>query len=152
MPNIQKVDCDSKVIYGLEVRTKNVDEINSNTQKIASLWGRFFSEILPKLAEGALVYGVYSNYESDAMGEFTVLAGADSLESTEGLASVTLEEGKYLRFPVKGEMPQAIIETWGKVWAYFDDPSIDERRSFETDYEQYISEDEAAIYIGVHYF
>ena len=25
MPNIRKVDCQAKVIYGLEVRTKNVD-------------------------------------------------------------------------------------------------------------------------------
>lgn len=152
MPNIRKVDCQAKVIYGLEVRTKNVDEMNSDTQKIAPLWEKFFAEIMPKLLEGASVYGVYSHYESDAMGEFTVLAGADALESTEGLASITLDEGKYLRFPVKGEMPQAIIETWIKVWAYFEDPSIDERRSFETDFEQYISEDEAAIYIGVHYF
>ena len=151
MPNIQKVELEAKSITGLQIRTKNTDEMNSETQKIAPLWGRFFTEVMPTLTEGASVYGVYSNYESDAMGAFDVLVGVDSLEKTEEMQTVTLEEGKYLKFPVKGEMPQAIIEAWAKVWAYFEDPSIDEKRAFETDFEHYISEDEAAIYIGVHY-
>ena len=151
MPNIKKVELEAKCITGLQIRTKNTDEMNSETQKIAPLWGRFFTEVMPTLTEGASVYGVYSNYESDAMGAFDVLVGVDSLEKTEEMQTVTLEEGKYLKFPVKGEMPQAIIEAWAKVWAYFEDPSIDEKRAFETDFEHYISEDEAAIYIGVHY-
>jgi len=46
MPNIQKVDCQAKVIYGLEVRTKNVDEMNSDTQKIAPLWEKIIAIIL----------------------------------------------------------------------------------------------------------
>ena len=60
--------------------------------------------------------------------------------------------GLYLKFSAKGEMPQAIIDGWGKVWAYFEDPSIDERRAYEIDFEVYTSADEAEIYIGVHYF
>jgi len=49
-------------------------------------------------------------------------------------------------------MPQAIIDVWGQVWAYFEDPSIDEKRAYETDFELYISADEAEIYIGVNYY
>ena len=152
MPNIQKVEVQAKTVTGLQVRTKNADEMNPDTQKIAPLWGRFYREVLPTLGEGATVYGVYYHYESDAQGEFDVLVGADSLEVTEEMKSVELQAGKYLMFPVKGELPQAIIETWMQIWAYFEDPSIDERRAYETDFERYISENEVEIYIGVHYF
>ena len=68
MPNIKKVEIESKTVKGLQVRTKNADEMNPETQKIAPLWGRFFNEVLPTLGEGATVYGVYHNYESDATG------------------------------------------------------------------------------------
>jgi predicted transcriptional regulator YdeE len=151
MPNIKKVDIESNTVTGLQVRTKNADEMNQETQQIAPLWGRFFHEMLPSLKEGATVYGVYHNYESDAMGEFDVLVGADALAVTEEMKSVEVQEGKYLMFPVKGELPQAIIDTWMQVWAYFEDPSIDEKRAYETDFELYKSEDEVDIYIGVTY-
>lgn len=153
MPNIKKVELTAKSIKGLQVRTKNIDEMNTETQKIALLWGKFFAEVLPALEPSPpSLYGVYFNYESDAMGEFDVLVGSDALEEGGEIKSVTLEAGKYLMFPVKGDMPQAIIDVWGQVWAYFEDPSVDERRAFETDFERYISQTEAEIYIGVHYF
>ncbi len=152
MPNIRKVELQSVKIKGLQVRTNNANEIHPETQKIAPLWERFFQEVMPTLKEGSTVYGVYHNYASDANGDFDVTVGADVLEVTEEMKEVTLEEGRYLVFPVKGELPQAIIDTWQQVWAYFDDPSIDEHRAYETDFEKYISEDEVEIFIGVHYF
>jgi len=151
MPNIKKVEVERKRVKGLQVRTKNVDEMNLETQKIAPLWGRFYNEVLPTLEEGATVYGVYHHYESDAMGEFDVLVGADKLSVTEEMKSVELQAGKYLMFPVKGELPQAIIDTWMQIWAYFEDPSIDEKRAYKTDFELYKSADEVEIYIGVTY-
>jgi len=150
MPNTTKVELSAKTISGLQTRTQNTDEMNPETQKIAPLWGKFYAELMPTLKEGTALYGVYTNYESDADGMFDVFVGSE--QDAEGLVSVTLQEGRYLRFPVKGEMPQAIIETWKQVWAYFEDPSIDERRAYETDFEHYISMNEAGIYIGVHYF
>ena len=151
MPNIKKVEIQAKTIKGLQVRTKNSDEMNPDTQKIAPLWGRFFHEILPTLSKDAMVYGVYHNYESDAHGTYDLLVGADVMEMTDEMKTVDIKEGKYLVFPVKGEFPQAIMDTWIQVWAYFEDPSIDERRAYETDFEKYISKDEVEIYIGVHY-
>jgi len=151
MPNIKKVEIESNRVMGLQVRTKNTDEMNPETQKIAPLWGRFFNEVMPTLEESATVYGVYHNYESDATGEFDVLVGTDALVVTDEMKSVELQAGKYLMFPVKGELPQAIIETWMQIWAYFEDPSIDERRAYETDFELYKSADEVEIYIGVTY-
>ena len=151
MPNIKKVEIESIIVKGLQVRTKNADEMNLETQKIAPLWGRVFNEILPTLDEGATVYGVYHNYEPDADGEYDVLVGADAINATDEMKSVELQAGKYLMFPVKGELPKAIIDTWMQVWAYFEDPSIDEKRAYETDFELYKSADEVEIYIGVDY-
>ena len=150
MPNITKVELSAKTIRGLKTRTQNADEMNPETQKIAPLWGKFYTDIMPTLNEGTALNGVYTNYVSDADGMFDVLVGSE--EGGESLASVTLQEGRYHMFPVKGEMPQAMIDAWKRVWAYFEDPSIDERRAYETDFERYISMNEAEIYIGVHYF
>lgn len=152
MPNIKKVELTAKSVQGLQIRTNNLDEMNPKDQKIAPLWGRFYEEILPKLSADAQVYGVYYNYASDAQGDFDVLVGADRLELTDEMQRVSLEEGQYLMFPVKGELPLAIVETWKKVWAYFEDESIDERRNYMTDFELYKSADEVEIYIGVNYF
>jgi len=151
MPNIKKIEIQAKTIKGLQVRTTNSDEMNPDTQKIAPLWGRVFHEILPTLSKDAMVYGVYDNYESDAHDTYDLLVGADVMEMTDEMRTVDIKEGKYLVFPVKGELPQAIIDTWQQIWAYFDDPSIDERRAYETDFEKYLSEDEVEIVIGVHY-
>ena len=156
MPNIKKIEIYTKTITGLKIRTKNADEMNPKTQKIAPLWGRFFSEILPKLEPSPpSLYGVYSNYESDASGAYDLLVGVKSLdiESSlrEELVDVQIEEGKYLVFPVKGELSTEVIKVWGQIWAYFEDPSVDERRAYKTDFEHYLSEDTAEIYIGVTY-
>lgn len=150
MPNILKVDVETKTIYGLKSRTKNHDEMDHETQKIPSLWGRYHTEVFPTVEEGRALYGVYHNYEYDRYAEYDILVGSE--QPLEESASVTLHEGRYLRFPAHGVRPQAIVDAWQQVWAYFDDPSIDERRAYETDFEHYISEDEAHIYIGVHYF
>lgn len=151
MPNIKKVELSSRTITGLQIRTKNIDEMNPETQKIAPLWGKFYADIMPSIQEGTALYGVYHNYESDAMGEYDLLIGAEILEKEGELTSVYIKAGHYLVFSVKGELPQAIMDAWSKVWAYFEDPSIDERRAYETDFELYTSKTEAEIYIGVHY-
>ena len=147
---MQKVKLENRTIIGLKVRTKNEDEMNPNTQKIGSLWQNFFTNIMPSLGETPPpLYGVYSNYESDANGEFDVLVGAESVELLDAREKVILEEGTYLCFKAKGELPQAVIETWGEIWAYFSDENSKEKRAYRTDFELYLSKDEAEIYIGV---
>ena len=147
---MKKVNLKNKTVTGLKTRTKNSDEMNPEVAKIGLLWQSFFSDVLPTLKEQNVpMYGVYTNYESDAMGEFDVLVGVEDLEISAELTSVTLAEGKYLCFESKGDMPQAIIETWGEIWAYFSDENCKDVRLYKTDFEKYISKDEAEIYIGV---
>ena len=152
MPNIKKVELSTKVIKGLQTRTKNADEMDEETRKIAPLWGRFFSDIMPKLGDTPPpLYGVYANYESDATGMYDLLIGAEGLDEGSDLKDVTIEAGRYLVFPVKGDLSTEVIKVWGQIWAYFEDVSIDEKRVFKTDFELYTAMDEAEIYIGVHY-
>ncbi len=140
----------SKTITGLKVRTTNEAEMNLKSAKIGALWQSFLSDIMPRLGETPPpLYGVYSNYESDAMGAFDILVGAESLQKDSVLERVNLAEGKYLCFEANGELPQAIIDTWDEVWAYFSDENCKEKRAYNTDYEYYISQAEANIYIGV---
>ena len=147
---MQSIHVKSKTIIGLKARTKNEDEMNPEVAKIGALWQDFFSNIMPTLGETPPpLYGVYSNYESNAHGEFDVLVGAEEVKQTEERASVDLEEGKYLCFKAKGELPQAVIETWGEIWAYFSDENCKDVRVYKTDFEKYISKDEAEIYIGI---
>jgi predicted transcriptional regulator YdeE len=92
------------------------------------------------------VYGVYSEYESDASGEFTVTVGTKSDGLTK--SNVSIKSGTYLVFPANGPMPTAIIDAWKAVWEHFSHAQI-YTRSFETDFEEYIGQDLAMIYIGI---
>ena len=151
---MQVVEMKSFTVHGLSVRTKNANEMQPATAKIGQLWGDFFQHIIPKLKEGALSYGVYSQYESDFNGEFDVLAGADSASvldaaDREGLDSVVIADGTYLVFSKKGAVPQAVIEAWGDVWDYFSAKDCPHQRAYKTDFECYSNMDEVSIHISI---
>jgi len=145
------VQFEEKIIKGISTRTNNADEMNTDTAKIATLYNNFDEKVPVDYKNGACVYGVYFNYESDALGEFSVLAGADKL-STENLADledIILQSGKYMVFKNTGEMPQAVIETWGEIWAYFSDQNLEYQRAYLTDFEFYKNQNEVEVYIGI---
>ena len=144
---MKQIELKAKTIHGLKVRTTNEKEMNPETAQIGGLWGAFFEKVMPNVPEGTVGYGVYTNYESDAMGAFDVLVGTEV--EIAGLESVTLQSGKYLCFEAKGTLPQAVIETWGEIWNYFTAADCPHKRAFDTDFEYYLSESEAEIYIGI---
>lgn len=94
------------------------------------------------------VFGVYSDYESDANGFYTVTAGVAGANEMKELNSVKINSGNYLIFKDKGELPKAIIDAWEAVWDYFKVNSL-YKRCFMTDFETYSDGDEVAIYIGI---
>jgi len=138
-----------KIIYGISTRTKNIDEMNPQTAKIGAIWQKFYQTVECE----EKVYGVYYNYESDANGEFDVLAGYET--SNEKLESVKIEKGKYLVFHKTYEenndnsTVQAIIETWGKIWEYFSNENSQYKRAYRTDFEYYKNQNEIEIYISI---
>ena len=144
------VQVNEKTISGISVRTKNSDEMQPQTSKIGGLWQQFHQEIAPNLKESATVFGVYYNYESDASGEFSVMAGSDKVAESKSsdLENVKIKSGKYLVFKGTGEMPQVVINTWSKIWDYFSADTPDYQRAYTTDFELYKSQDEIEIYIA----
>ncbi|MBP5125311.1 GyrI-like domain-containing protein [Pseudomonas protegens] len=139
-------------VAGLQVRTLNAAEQQADSARIGPMWQRFyveglFDKISPRQAD-SFVYGVYSNYESDASGHFDVTAGVALEGACADYPSVAVQGGDYLVFSAKGAMPDCVIQTWGLIWAYFqDNPQV--RRAFATDFEVYTSTDSVAIYIGI---
>ncbi len=147
------VEIDEKVIYGLSTRTTNANEMNLETAKIGKTWQKFDNEVTVDYQGGERVYGVYYNYESDANGEFDVLAGCT--KENNSLDKAVIQKGKYLVFETKAKTPddnsriQAVIETWGKVWKYFGDESSEYKRAYKTDFEYYKNQSEIDIYISL---
>ena len=147
------VDIKERNILGITARTNNTNEQSPVTGKLKALWGGFFENGLmskiPNQKENSPMFGVYSSYESDFNGDYTVTVGMEI--SSHDIASeykeVKIEGGKYLLFRAKGEMPQVVIDTWKKVWEYF--PTSNIERKYSTDFELYKSEDEVEIYIAV---
>jgi predicted transcriptional regulator YdeE len=93
-----------KAINGLSIRTDNATEMDPNKGKIGALWQAFDESVPVDYKSGERVYGVYSNYESDHTGKFTVLAGFDgtSFPSNISMEKITIPEAKYLVFTHKG--------------------------------------------------
>ena len=132
-------------VTGFSTNTQNTDEFNQKTAKLPNLWDQFYSS---ELASTANRFGVYSNYESDTNGLYTVTAGVTGDLDHTTLDSVKVHAGNYLVFQGKGPMPQAIVEVWQQIWAYFaaENPY---QRNFISDFEAYSGADEIAIYIGI---
>lgn len=136
---------ESFVVTGLSIRTQNSEEFNENTAKLPGLWNQVCSSVLSYHAN---LYGVYSDYESDANGLYTVTVGIASEEPCPKFGSVAITAGKYLVFHGKGSMPATVIETWKQVWDYFTEEGR-YQRCFMTDFEAYRNGDEVDIYIGI---
>jgi len=137
-------------VSGLTARTTNHEENDPATARLGTLWDRFFGEetyrSTPHRTHDARIFGVYSGYESDASGAFDVTVGVAVSDAAGGAA--TVEAGDYLIFTGQGEMPQMVIDTWQRIWQYFDaHPTI--TRRYRSDFEAYDGPDKVAIHIGV---
>jgi len=91
------------------------------------------------------MYGVYSDYESDASGNYKVTVG---VEVTKPKNAIVIEDKKYLVFTKQGELPMVVVELWEEIWAYFEKNSEYER-AFEIDFEKYAKEDEVEIFVSI---
>ncbi len=147
------VEIGPKVIYGILTRTTNANEMNPETAKIGETWQKFNHKVAVDYQKGERVYGVYFNYESDAKGEFDVLAGCE--KENNSLDKVSIQKGTYLVFEAKAKTPdnnariQAVISAWGEVWEYFDDENSEYKRTYKTDFEYYKNQSDIDICISI---
>lgn len=132
-------------VTGLSTKTQNTDEFNEKIAKLPSLWQQFYSS---DLAANANIFEVYSDYESDANGFYTVTVGVTDDSKLAEFGSVKIQAGNYLVFQGTGPMPSTVVETWKQIWDYFEAES-NYQRSFISDFEAYSGSDKVAIYIGI---
>lgn len=142
-PHIKKVE--SFLVTGFSVETQNKDEFNPETAKIPSVWQQVYASNLPSVGD---IYGVYSDYESDANGLYTLTVGIASNETRTQDTSVIIQAGKYLVFEGRGPMLIMVIATWQQIWTYFED-NHDYQRQYVTDFEIYAGPEQVDIYIGI---
>lgn len=137
------------MIAGISTITNNKFELESENGKIRQLWEEYFANDVYKKtfdkANSDFMYGVYSNYESDASGNYKVTV---DVEVTKPKNAIVIEDKKYLVFTKQGELPMVVVELWEEIWAYFEKNSEYER-AFEVDFEKYAKEDEIEIFVSI---
>jgi predicted transcriptional regulator YdeE len=148
------VATDAFLVVGIRARTTHRIEAVDQTAKIPALWQRFFvdgvsNKIPERLPEPAAI-AVYSEYENDDRGPYSLLIGhkVRTLDQTpKGMAGVLVPAGRYLCFTVIGPLPDAPRASWQEIRRFFD-LSHEYERAYTVDFEIY-RPDEIEIYVAV---
>lgn len=131
-------------LAGVGARTDNKREAGSDGC-IPGLWQNFMRAGLSELSgarQPQYVYVLYTDYESDVNGAYTVLIGhewdselsASAIEAE--LTASTLPASRYIVFKAAGApLPQLVIEAWQYIWAWFE--SSPHTRTYTGDFERY---------------
>lgn len=123
-------------IVGLQMRTSNA--LGKGDVDIPALWEKFLSEnIMDQIPSKTSneVIALYTDYENDYTQDYTIVIGCpvSGLEEVpEGLVMRTIPAGRYEEFQAVGDHPQALIQTWDKIWS-----SKNLKRTYTGDYEVY---------------
>lgn len=152
------VELPAKHVAGIDIRTTNQDGMEA----IAEMWNTYYSSEYPQRTPGkihpSVSLGVYSDYESNETGAYTLMAGTEiaspDLELPEGMKVQTLPAAKYAVFTSrKGPLAEVVTEVWARIWEWSHEPG--NKRAFTRDFEWYderslnMEEAQVDIYIAV---
>ena len=115
-------------VIGIEARTNNSQEATGGGA-IPKQWQRLFMENLlgqiPDRLDQSII-AVYSDYASDANGDYTYVLGAKVKPGTKapnGMVAVSIPAGKYLEFvTAKGPGAEVLPPAWRQIYGYFRGP------------------------------
>ena len=136
---------------GITIRTHNDPGPNDPNASITDLWMSFGSKVSP-LIQKDVCYGIYTDYESDNTGAYSVSATVEvdsPDDAPDGLDVKTTPAGSYMRFSNKGTMPEVVAQTWMEIWNYFGKQGCPHERAYLGDIEEYPSDKEVIIYVGL---
>lgn len=148
-------------IAGVSVRTTNEQETGPNGQ-LSMLWNTYFQSGIAERIQASnphLIYALYTHYESDASGAYTVILGHEmgdqhNPQALEGLAHTVIPEAQYMIFRTKrGPVFEVVAGAWQQIWSFFEDSSVE--RTYSGDFELYDSREfdpndaEIDIYIAI---
>jgi predicted transcriptional regulator YdeE len=107
-------------IIGISTRTTNKD--NKAQQDLGQLWGEFYSEnIFEKIPNklSNVVLSIYTDYTSDFTEDYTTIIGipVSTLdEIPNGLIGREFKAENFQKFTAKGELPDAVVNSWIDIW------------------------------------
>ncbi len=150
------------MLIGITTQTNNTNESDTASAKIALTVQTYFHEGLAHRIQNrqnpGVTYSVYTNYASDASGEYTYFIGevvTDLTDAPQGLTAIHIPQQRYVKFtngPAK--MPDVCIQAWRDIWQMT--PSdLGGERAYIADFEIYDeraqdpAHTELDIYVGI---
>jgi predicted transcriptional regulator YdeE len=154
------IQLDGFEIIGIAARTNNSKEAGPDAA-LPKLWQRAMQEHVldrvPDITDPNL-YAVYTDYASDADGDYTLVLGAKARSGANppaGMITRAVPAGRYAVFPSeRGPVGKVVVETWKRIWAYYQSPA-NGLRAYCADFELYDqraanpTNAQVDIYIGV---
>jgi len=132
-----------KKVIGIEIRTSNQLEGHQSTARIPKAWQKFYDEKvleqIPNKAHKKVVLGVYTHYDSDHNGKYSLILGTEVTtldDIPEGMVGITAVPAKYLEFNAEGPVPDIVVSSWQYIWKYFSQHT-EYQRTYTTDFEVY---------------
>lgn len=142
--NQQNSQLPAMEITGFSTRTTNAQEFGAGAS-LPQLWETYFKSNLSAqsgLNNPHLIYALYTDYESDANGAYTVIIGHErskgSVEGEQNGERAFIPESNYMVFTTeKGPVFEVVAQAWGEIWAFFEKSTI--KRAYTGDFELYDS-------------
>ena len=162
MKHLKIVQKNAMKVIGIEVRTSNKDEADTQKARIPQLWQRFFQEDIvekiPHKAPSGHILAMYTDYKSDEHGPYTAVIGCEVTnfeELPQGLVAKMLPESSYALFTTqRGPLTTIVGDAWKEIWQLR--PSqLGGSRRFSADFEMYTEKSldpqnaEVDIYIAI---
>jgi predicted transcriptional regulator YdeE len=131
-------------LVGISVRTNNNCELDPTTSKIGITMQRFFAQNINNKISNPIdsdrILAVYTNYESDFMGDYTYFIGREvtSFEGlNNGLEPLTIPHQVYAKFTSEvGKIPDVVIDMWKQIWQ-MRAVNLGAERAYVADFEDY---------------
>lgn len=124
-------------IIGISTRTSNQN--NQAQQDLANLWQRFFAENITENIPNKIsseIISIYTDYSSDFTGDYTTIIGipvSNLDEIPTGMIGRDFPAETFQIFTAKGEMPNAVLQTWMEIWQN----DVQLNRKYSYDFEVY---------------
>lgn len=124
-------------IIGISKRTTNKD--NKSQQDLEKIWGQFYSQNLMEKIPNKIsneIISIYTDYKSDYTDDYTTIIGVPVSTLNQipnGLIGREFQPDNFQKFIAKGEMPNAVVNTWIDIW----NRDKELNRKYTYDYEVY---------------
>lgn len=152
---MEKQHLDTIYLTGIALPNKTTNANGQAMQDCGQLWqefekGGWFAKVPNRINNK--VYAVYHNYDGDHTQPYAYFIGCSVAPESvvpEGMESVVIPAGNFVKFTAKGKMPDCIGSEWQKIW------KSDVVRAYKADFEVYDERShdwenaEVDIFIGV---